>query len=106
MTISRVRWALLGAAGFVALSLVSAVSAKDELPKAVRSVLADEIRLGKYDWSRRQRLGAELVAAKNSDTSPTHRGILIRTRLFCQEIPPPPGNVDTDKTRTTLERLG
>lgn len=67
MTTSRLRWTLLGAAGFVAASLVSAASAKDELPKAVRSVLADESRQGKYDWSRRQRLGAELVTAKNSD---------------------------------------
>lgn len=67
MTTSRVRWWLLGAAGFVAASLISAASAKEELPKAVRAVLADEIRLGKYDWNRRQRLGAELVAAKNSD---------------------------------------
>ncbi len=67
MTTSAVRWTLLGAAGFVAASLVSAALAKDELPKAVRSVLADESSPGRYDSNRRQRLGAELVAAKNSD---------------------------------------
>lgn len=67
MTTSCVRWMRLGAAGFVALSLVSAVSAKDELRKAVRSVLADESRPGRYESNRRQRLVAELVTAKNSD---------------------------------------
>lgn len=67
MTTSRIRWMLLGAAGFVAACFVSAALAKDELPKAVRSVLADESRPGKYDLNRRQRLGAELVTAKNSD---------------------------------------
>lgn len=66
MTTSRVRWTLLGAAGFV-VSLVSAALAKDELPKAVRGVLADEGRLSQYDLNRRQRLGAELATAKNSD---------------------------------------
>lgn len=67
MTTSRVQWTLLGAAGFVAASLVSAALAKDELPKAVRGVLADEGRLSQYDLNRRQRLGAELATAKNSD---------------------------------------
>lgn len=36
------------------------------------------------------------VAAKFDDTSPTQRGILIRTRLMCQSIPPPPTTVNTD----------
>jgi len=35
--------------------------------------------------------------AKFSDTSPTMRGIAIRTRLFCQTIPPPPPGVTTDE---------
>lgn len=34
--------------------------------------------------------------AKFADTSPTQRGILIRTRLMCQTIPPPPPTVDVD----------
>lgn len=34
--------------------------------------------------------------AKFADTSPTQRGILIRTRLMCQEIPPPPPTIDVD----------
>jgi hypothetical protein len=37
-------------------------------------------------------LGAE---RKHSDTSPTMRGLHIRTRLLCQRIPPPSGEIDT-----------
>jgi len=36
------------------------------------------------------------VAAKFGDTSPTQRGLLIRNRLLCQEVPPPPPTVDVD----------
>jgi hypothetical protein len=34
--------------------------------------------------------------AKVGDSSPTKRGILVRTRLMCMDIPPPPPNVDVD----------
>jgi hypothetical protein len=34
---------------------------------------------------------------KFSDTSPTQRGIFVRTRLMCQPIPPPPPTVAADK---------
>lgn len=39
------------------------------------------------------------AVAKFSDTSPTQRGLLIRTRLFCMTIdrPPPELNVNTDE---------
>lgn len=37
------------------------------------------------------------VAGKFGDTSPTQRGQLIRKRLFCQEIPPPPPTVNADE---------
>jgi len=37
------------------------------------------------------------VAGKFGDTSPTQRGKLIRKRLFCQEIPPPPPDVNVDE---------
>jgi hypothetical protein len=37
------------------------------------------------------------VAGKFGDTSPTQRGKLIRTRLMCQIIPPPPPNVNVDE---------
>ena len=36
------------------------------------------------------------VGAKFGDTSPTQRGLLVRTRLFCQEIPPPPPDLMVD----------
>lgn len=34
---------------------------------------------------------------KFGDTSPVQRGLLVRTRLFCQDIPPPPPGVDVDE---------
>jgi hypothetical protein len=42
--------------------------------------------------------GSLLAAfSKFEDTSPTQRGILVRTRLMCQEVPRPPPNVDADQ---------
>jgi hypothetical protein len=42
--------------------------------------------------------GAVLAqGAKFDDTSPTLRGVFIRTRLMCQDIPPPPPNVAVDQ---------
>lgn len=35
--------------------------------------------------------------SKFSDTSPTQRGILVRTRLMCDEVNPPPANINTDE---------
>lgn len=40
------------------------------------------------------------VERKHQDTSPTMRGHFIRTRLLCQEVPAPPGDVDTDNVPT------
>jgi hypothetical protein len=37
------------------------------------------------------------LGAKFADTSPTQRGLLIRTRLFCHVIQPPPAGVDIDQ---------
>ena len=34
---------------------------------------------------------------KFADTSPTQRGIFVRNRLLCQEIPPPPAGVNVDE---------
>jgi len=45
------------------------------------------------------------VAGKFGDTSPTQRGILIRTRLFCQDIPPPPPDVNVDDEVPTTETV-
>jgi hypothetical protein len=41
------------------------------------------------------------AGAKFADTSPTQRGIFIRTRLFCQVIPPPPPGVNVDSPPTS-----
>jgi hypothetical protein len=35
--------------------------------------------------------------SKFSDTSPTQRGIFVRTRLLCQSVPSPPAVVDVDQ---------
>jgi hypothetical protein len=45
------------------------------------------------------------VLARFGDTSPTQRGILIRTRLLCQSIPPPPPDVDVDNPPEAGEEL-
>ncbi len=39
--------------------------------------------------------------AKFADTSPTQRGIFVRNRLLCQEIPPPPPGVNADQPPTS-----
>ncbi len=42
-------------------------------------------------------MGAFLaVNASTTRTSPTRRGVFIRERLLCQEVPPPPPDVNTD----------
>ena len=33
--------------------------------------------------------------ARSDSSSPTQRGHLVRSRLLCQEVPPPPGGLDT-----------
>ncbi len=37
------------------------------------------------------------VGGKFDDTSPTLRGLAIRSRLMCQDVPPPPPDVDVDE---------
>lgn len=41
--------------------------------------------------------------SKFVDTSPTQRGIFVRTRLMCADVPPPPGTIDTDKPPEQIE---
>jgi len=36
------------------------------------------------------------LGAAFDDTSPVQRGLLIRTRLFCEDVPPPPPDVNVD----------
>ena len=49
------------------------------------------------------------VHALPTSSSPIHRGMLVRERFLCQELPPPPANLDTsppsvDPTLSTRER--
>ncbi len=44
-------------------------------------------------------------------SSPVHRGVLVRERILCQDLPPPPANLDTspppmDASLSTRERYG
>lgn len=41
--------------------------------------------------------------SKFSDTSPTQRGILVRTRLMCDAVPPPPPDINTDEPPSSTE---
>ena len=55
-------------------------------------------------------LGAVLSATAHSDqTSPSRRGLFVRTRLLCHELPPPPpdagGVPEIDPGATTKERF-
>jgi len=56
------------------------------------------------------RAGLLALGAHNTVTSPTHRGKLVRTRLLCSSVPPPPPGVVTelsehDDEATLRERL-
>ncbi len=51
-----------------------------------------------YDGNRRGLIaqGSILATYSNSaEASPIKRGVFVRNRLLCQELPPPPANVDT-----------
>jgi len=56
-------------------------------------------------------LGSVLSAhAHSNDTSPVRRGVFVRQRLLCQDLPPPPPEVDNtppglDPTLSTRERF-
>lgn len=66
---------------------------------------SSEFRWVSYGSSGRMGIlshGSVLSAgAKFNDTSPTQRGIFVRTRLLCQEVPPPPPNVNVDNPPTS-----
>lgn len=56
------------------------------------------------------RLGAVLTThALPQSSSPIHRGKMVREKLLCEDLPPPPSNLDTspppmDPTKSTRER--
>ena len=56
-------------------------------------------------------LGAVLAAhAHSNESSPIRRGLFVRSRLLCQDLPPPPPTLDTtppglDRTLTTRARF-
>ncbi len=47
------------------------------------------------------RAGLLAASAHNTVTSPTHRGKLVRTRLLCGSVPPPPAGVVTELSDAT-----
>jgi hypothetical protein len=54
--------------------------------------------------------GLMSVLAKPNDTSPVQRGLFVRHQLLCEEIPPPPDNVeltppDSDANATAADKL-
>src|SRR5690606_30112534 len=57
------------------------------------------------------RTGALMAAhAHAMESAPVLRGVFVRKRLMCQELPPPPPDIDTtppglDPTLTTRERF-
>jgi hypothetical protein len=82
----------------------------------VNDLLADQYGLTKpnggegwvsYGKTRREGIlsqGSVLAAfSKFSDTSPTQRGIFVQTRLLCNEISPPPANVNVDQPPTSTD---
>ena len=65
---------------------------KDVVPAALRPVYGET-------WGPHRRgilgHGSVLLAHSNSDSpSPVHRGKLVRGRLLCQSLPPPPPGID------------
>jgi hypothetical protein len=53
--------------------------------------------------------GVLMTHSLPTSSSPIHRGKMVRERLLCQELPPPPPNLDTspppvDPTKSTRER--
>jgi hypothetical protein len=59
------------------------------------------------DSHRAGMLGEASFLAANAgptETSPTARGIFIREQLLCQNVPPPPPNVDTNLPEASLDK--
>ncbi|AKF11480.1 DUF1592 domain-containing protein [Sandaracinus amylolyticus] len=78
-------------------------------------ITGEELRAVEIDPSQRGGLltqpGLLALLAKSNQSDPIHRGIFVRQRLLCQQLPPPPADVDTTPPDlmpglTTRERFG
>ncbi|MEN0067069.1 MAG: DUF1588 domain-containing protein [Myxococcota bacterium] len=98
--------------------------AREGLTDDARQTMADETRAQVAQWVEEGGTLASLLAAEDGlltqasvlttharpdGSSPVHRGVLIRERLLCEELPPPPPNIDTspppvDPTKSTRDR--
>jgi hypothetical protein len=84
------------------------------LPDSARGPLGSDgfarIDLASTPYGGLLSLGALMAThALPMTSSPIHRGKLVRERLLCEDLPPPPSNLDTsppamDPTRSTRER--
>ena len=96
---------------------------REGLDDGLRREMARETRERVIEWAEQDAPLSRLLAdgglltersvltthARPDGSSPVHRGVLVRERLLCEELPPPPPNLDTsppevDPTRSTRER--
>ncbi|MCB9779837.1 MAG: DUF1588 domain-containing protein [Alphaproteobacteria bacterium] len=87
----------------------------DQNTMALYGIEGTGLSTGLVEWTDHDRAGILgrgawlAVNANNSLTSPTHRGKAVRTRLLCQDIPPPPPGVptieETDPDASLRDRL-
>lgn len=64
----------------------------------LEGVTGPELRRVSVDPSQRAGLLTHpallTLLGKSNQSDPIHRGVFVRTRLLCQQLPPPPGDVD------------
>lgn len=97
--------------------------ARDGLTPELRASMADDTRSTVVGWVAEDATLATIMAdgalltepsvlttyARPDGSSPVHRGVLVREHLLCEELPPPPANLDTspppvDPTQSTRDR--
>lgn len=64
----------------------------------IEGVTGDELRRMPVDETQRAGLLTQpallTLHGKSNQSDPIHRGIFVRTRLLCQQLPPPPDDID------------